>query len=605
VLTTSEAQVERLKPNARLTVTAPYWTLMIGGILGLLWFNLVFGPHVLNPTYLGWVMKGDGAQHVLGWLFFRHEQWSWPLGSLSSFPYPIGTTVGYTDSIPWLAISGKVISLFLPQDFQYVGLWLGLCFFLQGWLGVRIVQELSPNPLIQILGGTCFILDPVLLWRIGHDSLCAHWLLLGLIWLHLRSWPVGRTPQRVLGITLTFCIISAGVHPYLATMVLALAIALVCKLRWVDHCLSARQVALWGGVYGAATLSVFTALGYIGSGISWGANGFGEYSADLLTLVNPAGTSRFLPALPVAPGQYEGFGYVGSGVLVLSIIGIAIIWYNPSVLGNRSLKPWVPLGVCAALLAAFALSSRVTIFGKPILTLGHFYQPFMDIIAPFRTSGRFIWPLHYLYISAIVALWVVYYQSYRFLVYTLFISIIVIQIFDTKEPFLQWYHNYHQRKQPFTSQIWDWHHARGLYKHMVLYPPQILGGTLPECVMPGFEQDFYAPLAYQAYRLKVTFNSGYFARVDDNKGRKYCQELHEQIRAGQFAHDTIYVIHSQYWALLRTHLHKLVCGSVSQYIACISARNQDIFRDFLEQHTIEYPPNGGAWDVGGMLKTRQ
>jgi hypothetical protein len=105
--------------------------------------------------------------------------------------------------------------------------------------------------------------------------------------------------------------------------------------------------------------------------------------------------------------------------------------------------------------------------------------------------------------------------------------------------------------------------------------------------------------------LKVTFNSGYFARVDDNKGRKYCQELHEQIRAGQFAHDTIYVIDSQYWALLRTHLHKLVCGSVSQYIACISARNQDIFRDFLEQHTIEYPPNGGAWDVGGMLKTRQ
>jgi Family of unknown function (DUF6311) len=587
VLTTPEAQVGHLKPNVRLTVTAPYCTSLIGGILGLAWFVLVFGPSVLNPTYLSWVMQGDGAQHVLGWLFFRHEQWSWPLGAVPSFPYPVGTTVGYTDSIPWLAIPAKVISPFLPVDFQYVGPWLGLCFFLQGWFGVRIVQELSPNALIQILGGACFILDPVLLWRIGHDSLCAHWLILGLIWLHLRSWPEGRTPRRALVITLGFCMISAGIHPYLATMVLALALALVCKFHWVDHYLSARQMVLWGGVYGAATLSVFTAFGYIGSGISWGANGFGEYSADLLTLVNPAGTSRFLPALPVAPGQYEGFGYVGSGVLVLGLIGMAIIWYNPSVLGSRSLKAWVPLGICVALLATFALSSRVTFLGKPILTLGHFYRPFMDIIAPFRTSGRFIWPLHYLYITAIVAIWISYYQSSRFIIYTVFLVVIIIQIFDSRVPFLRWYGDYHQRKQPFTLQFGDWKHASGLYKHIVLYPPQILGGTLPECVMPGFEQDFYVPLAYQAYRLKVTFNSGYFARVDDNKARKYCQELHEQIQAGQFADDTIYVVHSQYWALISPHISKLSCGRLSGYITCVPSLRNDAFRDFLEQRKLE------------------
>ena len=175
-------------------------------------------------------------------------------------------------------------------------------------------------------------MDPVLLWRIGHDSLCAHWLILGLIWLHLQSWPEGRdTPP--------------GARPHVGFLYdqrwrpsvscrdgVGTRAALVCKFHWVDHSLSRRQMALWGGVYGAATLGVFAALGYIGSGISWGANGFGDYSADLLTLINPAGSSRFLPALPVAPGQYEGFGYVGSGVLVLSIIGMAIIWYNPSVL---------------------------------------------------------------------------------------------------------------------------------------------------------------------------------------------------------------------------------------------------------------------------------
>ena len=255
-------------------------------------------------------------------------------------------------------------------------------FFLQGWFGVKIVQALSPNPLIQILGGACFILDPVLLWRIGHDSLCAHWLILGVIWLHLRSWPEGQTLRRVLAIALGFCVISAGVHPYLATMVLALALALVCKLHWVDHSLSTREMAIWGGMYSVATLGVFAALGYIRSGISWGANGFGEYSADLLTLINPFG-SRLLPAFPGTPGQYEGFGYVGSGVLVLSVIGMALIWYNRSVLRSRSLKPWVPLGICVALLAVFALSSTVTLAGIPILTLGHLYRLFTDLTFPY------------------------------------------------------------------------------------------------------------------------------------------------------------------------------------------------------------------------------
>ena len=86
---------------------------------------------------------------------------------------------------------------------------------------------------------------------------------------------------------------------------------------------------------------------------------------------------------------------------------------------------------------------------------------------------------------------------------------------------------------------------------------------------------------------RVTFNSGYFARIDENKGRKYCQELHAQIQAGEFALDTIYVIHSEYWDLFKTHLQKLVCGQVNQNIACISAQNHDAFRNFLEQQKIE------------------
>jgi hypothetical protein len=122
---------------------------------------------------------------------------------------------------------------------------------------------------------------------------------------------------------------------------------------------------------------------------------------------------------------------------------------------------------------------------------------------------------------------------------------------------------------------------------MVLYPPQILGGTLPGCIMPGFESDFYIPLAYFAYRLNVTFNSGYFARVNEGQARQYCQNLHEQIQQGRFDDDTIYVVHQQYWDLISRHIPNIMCGQLSDYIACISSRRQDTFRDFLEQHRVE------------------
>jgi hypothetical protein len=81
-------------------------------------------------------------------------------------------------------------------------------------------------------------------------------------------------------------------------------------------------------------------------------------------------------------------------------------------------------------------SSKVTLAGQPILTLGHFYRPFMEIVAPFRTSGRFIWPLHYLWITVTVALWIIFYHSSIFIIYVIFIAVIIVQIIDFRGPVL-------------------------------------------------------------------------------------------------------------------------------------------------------------------------
>jgi hypothetical protein len=186
-----------------------------------------------------------------------------------------------------------------------------------------------------------------------------------------------------------------------------------------------------------------------------------------------------------------------------------------------------------------------------------------------------------------VAIWVSYYRSSRLFLCAVFMAVISIQIIDLQGPFLRWYTDHHQRNEPFTLRINDWQHATGLYKHMVLYPPLILGGVLPGCVMPGFEKDYYVPLAYQAYRLNVTFNSGYVSRINELKGREYCKQIHHMVQEGNFESDTIYVIHSQYWDLVRPHTSRLVCGQVSGYITCVSSLRNDGFRDFLERHRFE------------------
>jgi Family of unknown function (DUF6311) len=576
-----------MKLNGRLTVTSRYGTLLIGGILGLAWFVYVCGPSRLDPTYLSWFMHGDGAQHVLGWLFFRNASWSWPLGAVPDFPYPVETTVGYTDSIPWLAVAFKVLSPVLPADFHYAGLWLGWCFFLQGWFGVKIVQALSPHPFVQILGGACFAFDPLLLVRAVHPALDSHWLILGLIWLHLQPWPVDRAPRRPLALALGFCLISAGIHPYLAIMVLALSLALLWKLHWVDRRLPISQMAVWAAIYSAAVLGTFTTFGYIGLGITWGRGAIGNYSADLLTLVNPGGTSRFFPPLPQDPGQE--FGYVGSGVLVLSVIGLLVICSNPGIFRRCALKPWVPLGVCVALLALYALSPRVKLAGIPILTLDKFYRPFFTIAAIFHAAGRFIWSLHYLWITAVLAIVIVHAQVSRSTLYLILSAVIAIQVIELNVPFLGWGWQY-QRKPPLTFEGGELERAAGLYKHIVLYPPEIWGGSLPGCEMPPFTMDIldrYVPLAYQAYRLKMTFNSGYFARINQTKSLQYCQELHEKIRAGEFEQDTIYFVNRQYWDRVSPHLPKIVCGRLGEYITCVSALRDDAFRDVLEQHRFE------------------
>ena len=49
-----------------------------------------FGWQSLDPASTAWLLRDEPAQHYLGWYFFRHEPWHWPLGRIEGFGLPAG-----------------------------------------------------------------------------------------------------------------------------------------------------------------------------------------------------------------------------------------------------------------------------------------------------------------------------------------------------------------------------------------------------------------------------------------------------------------------------------------------------------------------------------
>ena len=96
-----------------------------GASFGAFWYWVLYGPFHLYFTHVNWIYQagGDVLQHQLGWEWFRQEPWQFPLGKITAYGYPFGTSVTFMDSIPLLAIPLKLISHWFKQNHQYFGVW--------------------------------------------------------------------------------------------------------------------------------------------------------------------------------------------------------------------------------------------------------------------------------------------------------------------------------------------------------------------------------------------------------------------------------------------------------------------------------------------------
>ncbi|HZA14867.1 MAG TPA: DUF6311 domain-containing protein, partial [Myxococcaceae bacterium] len=536
----------------------------LAGAFGLGWFVRWAGWKPLDPTNVSWLLNGeDWGTHLLGWLFFRNEPWALPLGRLTSYVYPVGTTVAFTDSTPWVATLLKPLSPLLPEAFQYIGPWLALCCVLMGVTGALAVRAFTSNGWLQALGGALFVTSPLLIWRVGHPSLCAQWLLVAAIALSLAPAGEGRQARRFVWIALALSLLAAGIHPYLAAMTALLSLALFCRLSLIDRL--APPVAALGaaGVLAAGVAGVLALFGLLGWGETLSAHGFGFYNSDLLALINPRGQSRWLPDLPASRPHYEGWGFLGAGALALIAFGAVSLLVRKR---ERAALPWrraLPLVIVAALAALFSCAREINVGGNTLIRLDVLYGPLAPVGEVLRGTGRFIWIAHYTLLAAAVLVAVRLWGSA--VAGVALVAALGLQVADFSWTGVRVF-SLPRLDAGLRSPAWQTLGAE--YRHLALVPPQIayMRGNC-EGEIPGHVR---VPFAYLAYQQRMTINAGYLARYDGAAVRRACDDLLANVRSGQLDPNTVYLPGPLTLRALRSARANVTCGRLDGWPVCVS-----------------------------------
>lgn len=499
-----------------------------GAAVGAAFLIWMAGLALLDPTGIEWLMKLDWVPHYFGWFYFRTEPWQWPPGTIRGYYAPLGTSIGLTDAIPLAAYLLKPLAAWLPEPFQYIGLWWLLCFTLQGALGARLVTRATASPGLQVLGAALFVLLPTLLTRIGHAALCSHWLVLWALVIATRP-PAGRV-RSVEWAALGLC---AGlIQPYLAAMVLPLLLAIA---------IDTPAAAVTGRARALGLAVATTVIGWWLSGLfvlsgegSLAAGGLGHFSMNLLAPITPGGWSRVLPELPVAgDGQtYEGFHYLGLGVLAL-LAGAAAVAASARV-GGATPSP-AGLGpavrVVALLMTAFAISPTVTLGSAVLVDLN---GPIFAPLAVFRSSGRFVWPLTYILLAW--ALTTIARRLRPAIAMAIVAAAVGLQLFDLQDAHAARRHTardpgFQQWTRRFIAPDWA---EVAMYRHLALVPP-------PQCGAAPVE---YEAAVRFAADHGMTVNAGVIARGDDGARREYCAALDAEVQAARLTPGTVYLVHA-------------------------------------------------------------
>lgn len=485
---------------------------IVAALLGGIAFVLIYGVKILNPLYTDWLLiGGDPSQHYLGWEFFRRSDWYFPLGLTDQLAYPLKTSVIYTDSIPIFAVFFKLFRSILPRQFQYFGIWGLLCFVLQGYYAAKILGERSSSKAVILAGSIFFIVSPVMVFRMYyHTALAAHWLILLAIYFYFKHEKEYRDifkPVMQWGI---LGILIGSIHLYFVPMCGAILLGYILCSIWKERKIRIRfiypSISFSVGLF----LTVYL-LGGFSSGADTGTNNLGLFSFNLNAFLNPMSYSTLLKNTSLwnwpfyTQGQYEGFSYLGMGIILLCACGIVLMIKN--IFRRRKPSVYQVMTVLMSIgLIVLAVSPTITWNDKLLLQL-----PYSSTIYKywgiFGSCGRMAWPVvYFLMIFGIISISNMTWKR-KEITSVILILACLVQVVDLSGQLYKRHANYSEKvvyKSPLEGTVWDDIISSGEYKHVVW-------------VTHNVDHNDVIQVAVYAMKNDMTMGNFYFARGIDNR----------------------------------------------------------------------------------------
>jgi hypothetical protein len=517
-------------------VELPAWQLLVlAAIVGSLWaaslfdWSFIAGRHAFWRFPQGTITGSqyDMAQVLVAYFYYVQSPWHLPLFYISALGAPVGTNIIFMDVVPVVALAGKLIHSFSGTTINPYGAYLFLCSSLPGVIMTLVlISARTRYALAAIVGAIFANTMPALLWGWGHIALEAHFLLIGALALYLFS--LRERPWRGLtAVWIAWLALAYLTNIYLFAMVGIIWLCTTIQRR-LDRLTTTRQALGIGVLTVAAVTAVIAIGGQFGAGSDLPFAEYGYYSMNLLAPFMPQQSgllARLGGVIDATGGQYEGFNYLGLGLLLASVFVL------PAEVGwlRRNLRRHVSLLVATAALTALAISHRVfaghwLLFELP---LPLFLNRALGI---FRSSGRFFWLIAYVQVAMVVVLG---FSRAQPLIALCLAGAAILQLFDVQP-----------LRQQIIASIGAGPGVEELNRDQVV---NMVDGTLRMDVVPSFQCSLNEKqkranmeLMLAAARANVPTNTVYLAR------QRYGLTLRDVLRAPSRAKEMLEARRSEY-----------------------------------------------------------
>jgi hypothetical protein len=564
-------------------------------------FIYVTGGRILNPTSRDWLMIGDSATHYMGWEFFRHTSMlQWPLGLNPNLGLDISSSIAFTDSIPLAAFIFKPFNFLLPATFQYLGLWILVCFILQVYLAARLLSHFLTDPIQIVLGAVFLALSPMLLYRLVHDgyghiALVSHFLILGALNLYFTTKLKSFWWALLFSSTIL-------IQAYFIPMVAAIWIAKL--IQYLRHEGGTRSIVVKHFVVIAiAAVATLIAGGYValGSNLFTGSTEVTDSSFPYwfrwqpLSLIDLQTTfsgtwSHFLFDQQELRGDVEGFSFLGGGVILLIGLATLVLAYRRvaarfpnfqvSQVAEVSAATFV-IATCSIVMStqvfSMALFVLLTIFiiqfsikkvvakncearsrhlilfflvaslaaysmtFRPGIGRRTFFEYplvplFKQFTQTFHTHGRYIWPAYYLLVLVVIVATCRVFN--KKLATVVLAGCLLFQVVDSASAVTTVRQRFTDAPQ-WVSPMQDprWEELARTHKNIIALPLLINDVEGRWMLISDF-----------ASRHKMGTNAVYFSRINMGEVSQYTGKLHNGFLNGTLDASNIYIVtDDKYW----------------------------------------------------------